>query len=533
MTNKKLATSEGAYLAWVEGVHLPEPESKLPGFVVLDLLHPSELALIRSGELDFRSLVERPVEKGLKTLPLILPFDQMTPAWRVQVQRASGRRRKLYVWLKQRPEEGGGSQELQDGQGIGRAVLAISGWDQEGRADEAVFIDRIATAAPGDSRPVSKAFRSESFLASLSAAPSTPGKKKASRRRFLRDILEHPTWHVSHAAVGVYDVGQGSASALVDEAEHPRVFFDIGKPLGFFKHTLPAHRPDFFLCDARKSDLDDRWCHAPVVLSHWDFDHWTGVLKSAYVYSLPDGTKAASITLIDHALERYWIAPNQEHLDLSPTHLEFIRLLAKSVNGASGQRALQYWPKTLPRLPFTHGVIVKAEPDSSAGNDIAARRNNSGLVMLLTLPGVRQTTPQPWLLLPGDARIESIPVDFSGLQLVGMVVSHHGGVLGGVPSASPWPSLSGPVTPNPNVVCSVGRPNSVGDKPYGHPDPTALARHTASNWDPVTFTFNSNVPASSKLSLGNYCLSLSNHQPECGCRCVELSNLSLNRIPGT
>ena len=279
--------------------------------------------------------------------------------------------------------------------------------------------------------------------------------------------------------------------------------------------------------------LTDYGAHAPGGLSVYTKSCTPSVLKSAYVYSLPDGTKAASITLIDHALERYWIAPNQEHLDLSPTHLEFIRLLAKSVNGASGQRALQYWPKRLSQLPFSHGVIVKAAPDFGAGKSIAARRNNSGLVMLLTLPGVRQSTQQPWLLLPGDARIESIPVDFSGLQLVGMVVSHHGAVLGNVPSASPWPALSGPATPNPNVVCSVGRPNSAGDKPYGHPDPIALASHTASDWGPVTFTFNSNVPPSSRLRLGNYCLSLSNHQPKCGCDCVENSNLSLNRIPGT
>lgn len=179
------------------------------------------------------------------------------------------------------------------------------------------------------------------------------------------------------------------------------------------------------------------------------------------------------------------------------------------------------------------GGIVKAKPDSGAGNSIAARRNNSGLVMLLTLPKVWHTTPQPWLLLPGDARTESIPVDFSTLRLVGMVVSHHGGVLGRVPSASPWSPQSDPVTLNPNVVCSVGRPNKAGEKPYGHPDPIALANHKASNWDPVIFTFNSKVPASSKLCLGNYCLSLSNHQPKCGCDCVKDSNLSLNRIPGT
>lgn len=525
---------EGAYLAWVEGVHQPEPGVTESGFAVLDLLHPSEMSLIRAGSLNFRSLVEREIDDGLKTLPLILPLDQMTPQWREVIHRAEAERHKLYVWVRSDRRDGDSERaQEEEARDSGRAVLALLGWDQdEANVGNSVFIERIAVADFEDSDLAEKALNSANFLLLQPAALSPSAPKKVGRGRFLREILDQPTWMNPQLFAGVYDVGQGSASALVDSYEHPRIFFDIGKPISVFNHTRPANPPDFFHCDTTKITPKGNWFHAPVVLSHWDFDHWAGVLKSASVKTLPDGTKVAKLTLIPHALDRYWIAPNQERLNLGPTHRELIRLLAKSINGNSGMSALQYWPEKLTQVPFKHGVVIRATPDAGAESSVAAQRNNSGLVMLLTYP-VNKHIPNnsaPWVLLPGDARWEAIPMNLGNGKLVGMVVSHHGGLLGNVPVASPW---LGSKSPNPNVVCSVGRPNAVGKKPYGHPDLAALAKHVASNWDTVTLTSNLMPPASSTKSLGNYCVSLDNLQPLCGCSCVGTANLSLNRIFGT
>lgn len=519
-------SADDAYLAWVEGIHEPDPREPGSGFVVLDMLHPEDVSSIHAGSLNFRSLVESDFKEGLKTLPLVLPYDQMTPAWRSAVRRASSGRRKLYVWL--RPDRKDGGSELAR-EGLGRAVLALSGWDDDGGPGEAIFIERIVAAGRAASRRVDAALSTTAFVSNLPAPKSFSGHSTVTKRRFLRDVLEHPTWGIHSLSVGVYDVGQGSASALVDDAEHPRVFFDVGKPIWPFNYTRPKHLPDFFHCDATKGSTYGDWCNAPVILSHWDFDHWAGVLKSAYVYKV-NGKKTAKLTLVPHALERYWIVPNQEHLNLGPTHVELIRQLAKSVNPLTNMTALQYWPKTLSQVRFTHGVVVKAVPDPGAGTSTAAQRNNSGLVLMLTRPQVPQSADSGWILLPGDARRESIPVDLDAMSLIGMVVSHHGGVNGSVPAAAPWP---GATSLNPNIVCSVGQAKPSGEKPYGHPDPVALSTHQARGWDSVTFTFNKMTPASSSKSLGNYCLSFDSSQPRCDCDCIGSSNLSLNRIPNT
>jgi hypothetical protein len=50
------------------------------------------------------------------------------------------------------------------------------------------------------------------------------------------DVSDHEA-----AAVAVYDFGQRSLSAIVNEVEHPVIFFDMGWPLSFFPKSLPKH----------------------------------------------------------------------------------------------------------------------------------------------------------------------------------------------------------------------------------------------------------------------------------------------------
>lgn len=229
------------------------------------------------------------------------------------------------------------------------------------------------------------------------------------------------------------------------------------------------------------------------------------------------------------ALERYWIAPNQEHLNLGPTHRELIRQLLKTTNGQSGRTALQYWPANMRTLPFSHGVVVKAEQDDGAENSISSERNNSGLVLLISQPAHVRAKNRTWLLLQGDARYESIPLDWNRVKLAGMVVAHHGGKLNGVPS--PAPSAIDPKDNLArNVICSVGGVNAQNCKPYGHPHADSLSAHKTAGWRVTTFTYDRVLHAECQKALGNYALSLDDAQPSCGCGCVCTSNLSLARI---
>ena len=512
MHHSEAADAGRTYLAWVESAEDFEDADSEAGFVLLDLLHPDEIALIRSGEFTFESLVERPIKEGLKTLPLVLSRRQIEAGWMQALTAAvSDPGQRLSVRLRadnQHAEEQGG-----------RAVLALTGWDQDEGAQQEVFIESIELAPEELAREVDAALSSTQFSAAFERLP----QGAPNRASFLRDVLEHSVWDLEKAFVGVYDVGQGSASALVDHYEHPLVFFDIGKPISVYDHTKPSLYPRFFNCDRANEN------HTPVVLSHWDFDHWAGVLQSAYVRNDRAGVKHAVLTLIPDALERYWIAPNQEHLNLGPTHRELIRLLKKSTNGSTSLRALQYWPDSLGQLPFTHGVIVRSVPDARASESVSSQRNNSGLAMLITFRRDISFSPSHWLLLPGDARWESIPIDFGDLELVGMVIAHHGGKLGAVPQASGWACLD---RKNPNVVCSVGRVNWNGNRPYGHPHDHMQLEHAEGGWDANTFTYDAAPSRACPKALGNYCLSLDGTQPQCGCDCACDGNLSLNPVSG-
>lgn len=74
-------------------------------------------------------------------------------------------------------------------------------------------------------------------------------------------------------AVAVYDVGQGNCNAIVDQNSYPRIFFDYGWAPNFHAKSRPSlplqlHCLDFCVT-------------APVVLSHWDMDHWSYAIKSS------------------------------------------------------------------------------------------------------------------------------------------------------------------------------------------------------------------------------------------------------------
>ena len=107
------------------------------------------------------------------------------------------------------------------------------------------------------------------------------------RRRFWRFGA-----HATNALV--HDVGQASCVTVLDQYFDPVCNFDFGWPISFNRKTAPAVKPPCFQS------------RVPVVLSHWDMDHWGLAIRS-----FPTRAVGRSIGVTFHAsaLGREWIVP--------------------------------------------------------------------------------------------------------------------------------------------------------------------------------------------------------------------------------
>ncbi|MDR0216766.1 MAG: hypothetical protein LBJ15_22550 [Comamonas sp.] len=218
-------------------------------------------------------------------------------------------------------------------------------------------------------------------------------------------------------AVAVYDVGQASMCAVVDSAEHPLIFFDLGWPASFNKISKPS--TDFAPLKAGRP-------MAPVVLSHLDWDHWAFAHASGRAtWNSQLGAWTTTPKYRAEALSRKWLLrrPKYASHSLGPSHIHFIQEL-----GANG--VLQFWPSKRKRLNLGAVTIFPCNPQKGSKKSAAFLRNNQGLAMLVThKTGAR-------VLLPGDADYPSIPT-FATKGLTGLVASHHGGKVqsGSIPNA--------------------------------------------------------------------------------------------------
>lgn len=241
----------------------------------------------------------------------------------------------------------------------------------------------------------------------------------------VRDALDVVV--ASETFVGVYDVGQGSASAVCSAQPIPHLYYDLG---GGVTRNAATYPPGTRFCFANEP---------PVVLSHWDMDHWISGRKHP------------------EALDMKWIVPRQR---TGVMHAKFAADLHQRGN-------LLVWPAALPQVSFSMGRIVKLPAHRN--------RNYSGLVFLATVGGRRRCR----VLCPGDAPYSRIPAGVIG-SVVGVVAPHHGGEF-----RSDQPP---PATGARRVVYSFGTNNS-----YHHPRQITLTRHQAAGWIVRRDTPNGNV----------------------------------------
>ena len=210
----------------------------------------------------------------------------------------------------------------------------------------------------------------------------------------------------------VRDVGQASFCSAVDRHGRELFHLDAGWPISYNKKTVSIKpRP-------RISD-------APVILSHWDWDHLHGF----------------------HAIEGLaggpWIAPVQR---LGPG----AKLVAENL--ARAGRLVGF---TFERSTF--GPIILGRCKKRGGN-----LNQTGLWVETTLSSGKT------LLYVGDANYDPVGLKISKLPDF-MVTTHHGGKFSG--------SVPRPYRGAGSCVISVGKGNG-----YGHPSREAVAKHSRVGW---------------------------------------------------
>lgn len=213
--------------------------------------------------------------------------------------------------------------------------------------------------------------------------------------------------------VRVRDVGQASFATLISPKGTPLAHFDAGWPLSFNGSGAPLRFP---------RGLGHV---APVILSHWDWDH-----LHAY-----HGVPALR--------DRCWISPVQ---NLGPGQsLIAHALLSKGLlKGFSGTVNLGW------------GVLGSCS--GPPGN-----YNQTGLALRVELTGGHN------VLLVGDADYDLTPPSVRAAPLDCLVVTHHGADFDG--------NVPPPASPGARAVISCGRRNV-----YRHPRKAAVTRHTRAGW---------------------------------------------------
>ncbi|RFF50153.1 hypothetical protein [Xanthomonas campestris] len=227
--------------------------------------------------------------------------------------------------------------------------------------------------------------------------------------------------------VVVVDVGQGSLAAVCKRggSDQPLLFVDLGWPTNFNRAGQPNYRPDV------------TGLRTPVLLTHWDWDHWGLALNSIKWAGSP---KRCVIKWNVAALERPWVVPGVgKHwggVKLSPMHWRFALALAR-------KGKLYRWPLSQVMISNNWFMVTRVS-GGKPGN-----RNNHGLVVVV-VDKINSSGECRAILLPGDADYSHLPFSKPGWKPVysfsGLAASHHGGkvVVGKIPAAaSPaWLAIS-------------------------------------------------------------------------------------------
>jgi hypothetical protein len=243
-------------------------------------------------------------------------------------------------------------------------------------------------------------------LATKCAFPSSAIASAATVRRLI--------WPLTFTeSILVRDVGQASFISFICGCcpNHVLGHFDAGWPISFNAHTARHSVPSITAA-------------APVILSHWDWDHLHCYYKCERLRASP------------------WITPVQA---LGPGAFKIATTLHNNKLLFGCARTISVGPIDL---------VVCAGPHPM---------NDTGLALIIQLNSGKRA------LLVGDANYQAVGTPWTNAVYDLLVVTHHGAEFQGSP---PIPSAS----QRPAVV-SVGRGNV-----YRHPRTSSLKAHEGAMW---------------------------------------------------
>ncbi|RWY64945.1 hypothetical protein EHI46_32185 [Rhizobium leguminosarum] len=263
----------------------------------------------------------------------------------------------------------------------------------------------------GDSplSPVGAAVGNERALAQAIAEACKFPESAIGKSRIASNLLSGT--NPPHKIV-VRDVGQASFCSAIDEHGNELFHLDAGWPISYNKKTTFI-KPELKVPDA------------PVILSHWDWDHLHGYHAIA---GLADGT---------------WLVPVQR---LGPG----AKLVAEKL--ATNNRLLGVSSANVSAGPLQLGRCK-----GKAGN-----LNQTGLCVQTALQSGKT------VLFMGDADYDLVRPRLTALPDF-IVATHHGAKFTG--------SVVLPNGGSGQCVVSVGKGNG-----YGHPSNLAIANHSSAGW---------------------------------------------------
>ena len=192
--------------------------------------------------------------------------------------------------------------------------------------------------------------------------------------------------------VRVFDVGQGDCIGLRDQNDDVCGYVDYGGNEYHPDNNNPSYT-------AARLPVQSGSHHVPVILTHWDKDHYWSANKKNPA-----------------AQQCEWLAPRQW---VSPQAARFAAKLANA----------KCWPEALrdKAVSFPIGANDEVSIRKCAAFSATVQkedRNHSGLAVTITRkpPGEAATH----MLLPGDCAFDRIPSLPANLSLRAIVAYHHG-----------------------------------------------------------------------------------------------------------
>lgn len=245
-------------------------------------------------------------------------------------------------------------------------------------------------------------------------------------------------------SIGIMDLGIAGCNLLI-ATDDPVYYFDAGSPLPAFNKTFPPT----FTTPVYK---------LPVILSHWDWDHWSLVLRKG-CESLKDVV---------------W------HVNKSSP------LGGKAAAFKAGQKAAG---KLLEFIDVKKGIRnIEIHLSSTSRKSGGFAKNNTGLAVLVK--DIVLSRKQGHVVMTGDANFNSANLTDT-IHVIGITAVHHGSKNEGASNHLPKPRAIDKKTGiaeefQGRIVYAYGMRNAGANtawkRPYNFPAEVAVTNYRAAKW---------------------------------------------------